>query len=346
MQQNSNELILNHPWYIYPHAFMSEYNNYDLYRSETNRLNKFIINLIEQIKFNCDNNIKSLISLQLGSAMEDALANFHTSQSNLFQYQQLYPNYINNFIICNSNSDAISETNLDANSDTNLNKKFVQIIIISPDEIFNKNNFLPFFTKLLPNKFVKINKYEYLCQYNNITIKINIFNCPFPHFDNRTTYISKYNYAIQHLQSNIYNINNFEPTVNDCIFIDNFYLNLDELFKNNPIIIINSWVSFKNLCSIRNNYNMFPELLKLANKYNIIATEWDYKDDCFFCKIVSSYYIQTHIQKFKNIIYISENLDNFDETILIKYNKIIKIFGLYYIDFDNNDNILLRKMQM
>ena len=34
---------------------------------------------------------------------------------------------------------------------------------------------------------------------------------------------------------------------------------------------------------------MFPNLLKLANQYNIIATEWDFTDNLIFTKIVSNY---------------------------------------------------------
>jgi hypothetical protein len=37
---------LNHPWFIYPHAFMSEYNNYGLYRAESVRLENFLGNFI------------------------------------------------------------------------------------------------------------------------------------------------------------------------------------------------------------------------------------------------------------------------------------------------------------
>ena len=54
-------------------------------------------------------------------------------------------------------------------------------------------------------------------------------------------------------------------------------------------IIINSWVSFKNLDGYSKNYNMFPRLLTLANQYNIIATEWDFVDELFFAKIISKY---------------------------------------------------------
>ena len=34
---------------------------------------------------------------------------------------------------------------------------------------------------------------------------------------------------------------------------------------------------------------MFPNILKLANKYNIIATEWDFVDNLIFTKIISNY---------------------------------------------------------
>lgn len=335
-----NQLELNHPWHIYPNAFMSEYNNYNLYRNQTKKLNIFIGELIEQINSNKNQNIKSLISFQLGSPMEDILINHESLYSNIFQCQQLCPNYINNFI------------NLP------IGKKFIQIIIISPDKLFEKSNYIPLFIKL--NLFVfsfeKINDYEYLCTNGNNDdneniIKINIFNCPFPHLDNRKNIIDNYNRILKSIGSNPYEIDNFKPSPNDELFIDNFYSNISELFENNlsesasTSIIINSWVSFKNLYGIHNNYNMFDKLLVLANKYNIIATEWDFNEDCFFCKIISQYVdANKYSCKFKNILYVCENLDNFEESILFKYDKIVKIFGLYIIQFNSFGNIILHKL--
>lgn len=331
----NEESKLNHPWFIYPNAFMSEYNNYDLYRSETKRLNKFIIELSNQINLYLSKNIKSLISIQLGSPMEDLLVNFRTKYLNFFQYQQLCPNYINNF------------------ANLPVEKKFIQIIIISPDKIFENSNYVPLFIKLFSHKFEKINNWEYIFEKSNFNqnqnqiIKVNIFNCPFPHLENRTNIIEKYNNAIKMLIPNPYQIENFESEPNDINFLNNFYLNINNLFKNDIPIIINSWVSFKNLYGIHENFNMFNKLLILANENNIIATEWDFNEDCFFCKIISNYVDNQMMSgKFKNIIYTSENLESFDELVKIKYEKIIKIFGLYLINFDSNGKILLERSQI
>lgn len=276
---------LNHPFFIYPRGFMSEYNEYSLYRQEVLRLYEFIGNLTDEL----DKKYSSkdiLIPFIIGSPMEDSLAKSHTAIENIFQYSQLFPNYINNFISHNEN------------------KKFIQIIIVSPDNIFSSNtNHTPYFTLYSPYDFLNtgFNEYTYFDKF--VEIKVNIFNCPMPCIETRTSLVLKYQLMINELNLNPFGINTYEQNQTDINFINSFYSCIDKLFEKstyesgtgtrtrigtNIKIIINSWVSFKNLEG-HQNYKMFPTLLKLANKYNIIATEWDFIDNLIFTKIVSNY---------------------------------------------------------
>lgn len=271
---------LNHPWFIYPRGFMSEYNDYSLYRQEVFRLHKFIGNLSNELdeKYSYSD---ILIPFIIGSPMEDALAKSHTTFENIFQYSQLFPNYINKFI------------------SHNLNKKFIQIIIISPDNIFSPNStHTPYFTLYGPYDFVNTNFNEYVYSDEFIEIKVNIFNCPLPCVETRNSLIERYQPMIDRLNPNPFNITTYKQNQTDVNFINSFYSSLDKLFSKsitehrtgkNIKIIVNSCASFKNLDGYSENYGMFPNLLKLANQYNIIATEWDFIDNLTFTKIVSNY---------------------------------------------------------
>ena len=267
---------LNHPFFIYPRGFMSEYNDYNHYRIEVKRLGEFINNLPDEINEQNANRTQILIPFIIGSPMEDSLAKSNTSKENIFQFRQMFPNYINNFIQSNSDN------------------KFIQIVIISPDNIFSpESNIKPLFT--LHESFVfdmtNLNEYVYIDE--NITIKVNIFNCPVPCFETRLNLVCRYNQTLSDTEKNVYNIVTYNQTQYDIKFIDNFYSSLDRLFSlnSNPSVklVINSWVSFKNLDGISEGYKMFPKILELANKYNIIACEWEFIDELFFTRIVSQY---------------------------------------------------------
>lgn len=298
---------LNHPFFIYPRGFMSEYNEYSLYRQEVYRLYEFIGNLVDELdEKHCSKNI--LIPFIIGSPMEDSLSKSHTDFDNIFQYCQLFPNYINNFILQNDN------------------KKFIQIIIVSPDNIFSSNtNHTPYFTLYSPYDFLNtgFNEYTYLDEF--IEIKVNIFNCPMPCIETRTSLVLKYKPIFDNLNINSFDINTYEQNQVDINFINSFYSCIDKLFikstykpetGTNIKIIINSWVSFKNLEGYQ-NYGMFPSLLKLANKYNIIATEWDFIDNLTFTKIVSNYSDTCGNKNFYScyLNYVSEELSKTEHDI-------------------------------
>ena len=287
---------LNHPFFIYPRGFMSEYNNYEHYRNEVKRLYQFIDNLPDLIEEKNSNGDKILIPFIIGSPMEDSLAKSNSSKENYFQFRQLFPNYINNFI----------QTYFNDN-------KFIQIIIISPDDIFSpQSNIMPLFTVYESFDFVLTNLNEYIYYGEQINIRINIFNCPVPCFEIRNNLVLRYESMISELQMNQYNINSYKQTPIDIEFIDNFYSRIKRLFSLNSypsiIILINSWVCFKNLDGIAEKYNMFPKILELANEFNIIATEWDFIDELFYTKIVSQYKLGNKIFFGCNINYVFDNL--------------------------------------
>ncbi len=306
---------------------MSEYNNYDLYRREALKLNEFIDNLFVEIhKEHRDSEI--LIPLIIGSAMEDSISKSNTSKENYFQYHQLFPNYINNFIKSNSN------------------KKFIQIIIVSPDDIFSSDTLIPTFTLYESFDFVLTSPNEYVYTDGKTNIKVNIFNCPFPCVDKRNSLILRYENLIKGLEFNSYKILSYHQTQQDLEFINSFYSKIERLFilTHNSLmkIVINSWVSFKNLDGYSENYNMFPKLLSLANEHNIIATEWDFVDELFYSKIISHY-------KFGNKNFYGIKINYvFDEYLTgLPEHVIMKEFdyrNLFVIDF--NSEFYLKKVEL
>lgn len=290
---------------------MSEYSNYPLYKQEVIRLQQFIENLSDEL-VEKSNSKDILIPFLIGSPMEDSLLNYNTTFEYIYQYAQLFPNYINNFISHNSN------------------KKFIQIIIISPDNLFSDSTHKPYFTRYSQYNFTNTIKNEYYYLDENIEIKVNIFNCPVPCIETRNKLILRYQTVIKNLHANPYNITTYKQNDSDINFINCFYSSLNKLFSLVSIpkikIVINSWASFKNLSRYANKYEMFPNILELANKYNIIATEWDFIDELVFTKIVSKY-------EFANVnfygCYINYvNEDIFNSTFEFKTNKFV-------IDFNN-----------
>jgi len=315
---------LNHPFFIYPNAMMSEYNEYDHYRKEIKRFYNFLIKLnldLETLKQT--NKTKILIPIIIGSTMEDAIFNNQTDFSNIFQYQQLFPDYILKFIDNFKSED-----------------KLIEIIIISPDKIFNIENFSPLFLIYSDFKFIKICNKEYLFEINKLKIRFNIFNCPMPCIEKRSNIIKKVNDILRRMSSNPYNINSFTQTENDILFINNFYSEIENLISkvnyDNLFVIINSWVNFKNLYGYSENYNMFPRILELANKYNIIATEWNYIDELFLTRIISNY--NNYNLKNNYILYVSNDIDEFNDKILeINFNLLsdlrnIEIFRINFLE--------------
>lgn len=320
---------LNHPFFIYPRGFMSEYNDYNHYRMEVKRLYVFIDNLPNEINKQNAQGSKILIPFIIGSPMEDSLAKSNTSKENYFQFRQLFPNYINNFI------------------QSNTNNKYIQIIIISPDDIFSlQSNIKPLFTLYESFDFVLTNLNEYVYYGEQLTIKINIFNCLVPCLETRSNLVVRYESLISDMETKLYNITTYRQTQTDIEFINNFYLLINRLFSlnTNPLIklVINSWVSFKNLDGISEKYSMFPKILELANVYNIIASEWEFVDELFYTKIVSQYKFGNKNFFGCNINYVFDNLNDLSDlpTHIVKKNFYYN--NLFCIDF--NSKYCLKKI--
>lgn len=150
---------MNHPFYIYPHAFISEYNDYPLYLQEVSRLSDFIGELNFELENNDILSKDFLLSFIIGSTMEDALILSNTSQANLFQFQQLFPNYIIDKINFENDHNNIQNidniNNIDNNDETLTQIKFIQVIIVSPDKILSDSNYKPLFTEFIGIDFKK-----------------------------------------------------------------------------------------------------------------------------------------------------------------------------------------------
>jgi hypothetical protein len=270
-EKEDYEYKLNHPFSIYLNEPLSAYTKYDIYYKELNKLMKYVIETKEEI-----NNIKEnevyLTNIIIGTPMEDAI---HKEMCTLiydYQWQQLFPYHIKKFI----------------KYYTKLKKDIkVNIIIISPDDVFMDDTYHePLLVKHCEDyNFEKIENRKYIHKNENLTIKINIFTCPFPQLENTET-INKYNFIIHNIITD-FELKNLTPTETDKNFISKFYEHLEIIASNtNSNLIINSYATFRNVPKY-DNYGLFKSLLKLANKYNIIATEWTLTENNIFTKIVS-----------------------------------------------------------
>lgn len=268
----SEIITLNHPWTIYLREPASSYTKYSIYYSELIRLLEFVTHLNTNISDIKDTQVQ-LTNFIIGTPMECALHKGDCSMAYRFQWQQLFPKHIYDFINHYSKSD----------NDININ-----IIIISPDDIFMNDCYKePFFTSECGEyKFTKIQNREYIHKNDKLTIKVDIFTCPFPQLEKRTKIITHLNIFIKNYMP-YFELKDFSPTENDIKFITEFYY-FFELIASNPKsnMIINSYATFRNIRDY-DNYGLFPTLLNVANKYKIIATEWYFQEDNFRSRIVS-----------------------------------------------------------
>jgi hypothetical protein len=269
----SDELRLNHPWTIYLREPTSSYTKYSVYYDELLRLNSFITRL-SNANENLEENQVQLTNLIIGTPMESALHKKDCSHAYLFQWQQLFPKHIHDFIKHYSK----------LNNNININ-----IIIISPDDIFMDEKYKePLFTSYCEDyKFEKVKNREYIYKSDNLTIKVDIFTCPFPQLEERKEIIESCNrFVTAHIS--YFEIMDFTPTTNDINFIDIFYCHIEKLAMNRASnLIINSYATFRNVSDF-GTFGLFPTLLKVANKYKIIATEWIFNESNFRMRIVSN----------------------------------------------------------
>jgi len=237
---------LNHPWYVYPRG---GYDNDSLYKLEIIRL----INFLEDLEKKIDE--ITLINIILGTMFEEK----ENPRKDLdhITWQQLFPYHIQKMY-----EDMV----------INNNKGFIQIIIISPDDFINKENYMPRFANKEYNKnfdFKKDSKEKgvWIHKFKDITIKANIFCCPMPSIDNRFNLKDEIKKKI--------NLNEkFKPNIYDNCCVDKFYSLLDNLSQK-ILTVINNWVKFLNPDpSFPTGLDMFIELKKIVTKNKILLTFW------------------------------------------------------------------------
>lgn len=334
--------ILNNPYFIYPNGPLSEYNCLDNYNLEIIKLFehiKFLIESINMIKNSDPQDNFVLIPFIIGSTMEQSIKKGFNEPNTYYQWQQLFPNYINNFI--------------DRHKEYINSKIYIYITIVSPDSIFSDFEYSdPFFIINTGYPFTKISNRKYISEFDNIKINVDIFNCPLPTIETRIDIIKKYNDFIKSNPNNFSgSIKNYEQTNDDLIFISDFYNYFEVLLKlcdyRRINIIINSYATFKNLYGYE-NFKMFPKILDLSIKNNILATEWIYKDNSYSSQILSFFKIQpdkpiSHI--FKYIIYLDPNYTWFGLiNNLIKLSPYDKL-DRYQINWSLDLNIILEKIK-
>lgn len=267
----SEELTLNHPWTIYLQEPTSSYTKYSVYYTELLRMRNFILKLAKTIEE--EETQIQLTTLIIGTPMETALHKKDCPETYIFQWQQLFPKHIYDFIKHYS----------ELKNNININ-----IIIVSPDDIFMDECYHePLFTiKCEDYKFEKIKNREYIHKSDKLTIKVDIFTCPFPQLEERTDIIEKCNTMVSKCMP-FFEIKNFAPTDSDINFIDTFYCQFEKIARNpKSNLIINSYATFRNATEF-GIYGLFPTLLEVANKYKIIATEWTFNESNFRTRIVS-----------------------------------------------------------
>lgn len=309
---------LNHPWKIYFAEPTSSYTEYEIYYGELIRLYNYMRSYDEYLKKLKENDVCMTI-LILGTPMEAAIWNKQCSEKYDFQWQQLFPKYIFDFI----------KHYKKLNNNININ-----IIVVSPDNIFMDEYYRePLFTiKCEDYIFKKIKNRDYIHISNNLTIKIDIFTCPFPQLEINTKNIERYNNFIQKIIDD-YKLKTFEPSEEDIKFINSFYEYFERICENKKAnLIINSFAVFRNVREY-DNYGLFPTLLEVANKHKIIATEWNFNESNIFLNIVSKINYLINYAYFK-ISYVELA---YTSTIILDYLKInleeIKKLKTEYNDF-------------
>jgi hypothetical protein len=270
----TTEYLLNHPWFIYHNEQISGYTDYDIYRGELLRLMDQINRLTEELVGIDKDHSMNLVNIIVGTPMENALRKKDIGSSFRFQFQQLFPVHIKDFVEYAQTQDTSSIN--------------VHLIIISPDRIFMDSYYQePIFIEENEDfSFEKIANRKYVHQKGNVKIVVDIFACPFPQLDTRLDIIRKNNLFLEKVP--LIGIKNFEPSPDDVRYIRDFYSKLEIIVGlKSSHIIVNSYATFRNACGYQ-NYGLFPSLLTFCNTHEIIATEWTFSEHNFMSRIVSN----------------------------------------------------------
>lgn len=275
---------LNHPWYVYPRG---GYTDDTLYKKEIIRL----INFLEDLEKKMDK--ITLLNIILGTMLEEE--ENPLKYLNRFTWQQLFPYHIQKMY-----EDMVK----------NNSKGFIQIIIISPDDFINKEDYVPRFANKIYNKnfnFIKERKGVWIHKFKDITIKANIFCCPMPSIDTRFNLKDEFKkrYGLDE---------KLKPNIYDYCCVNKFYSLLDNLTQK-ILTVINNWVKFLNPApEWPTGIDMFLELKKIINKNKIIITYW-----LSTFKVCDTRYISLHNWKYKKeYSYIKpESLSDIDPLFII-----------------------------
>jgi hypothetical protein len=247
---------VNHPWTAYPKGVRGNYPFYQHYRDETIRLIEFMKQLQTQ------ENIYHL-NFIIGSPLEDP--NISDDKGSVeykdIQWQQIIPYHIQQLL-------------LELIKNPRKQSLYIQIIVISPDG-FIDDSYVPLFQNksIYRGNIRKTGKLEWGIHQNKI--KVNFFNCPVLSVQN--TEIDR----IPEEYKSTYHISSYISNDIDKECIGLFYRLLEQLCEKKLSIAINSWAVFRPTNFGYNEtiieYSMFLELLAIAKKYKLIATEWSWE---------------------------------------------------------------------
>lgn len=315
---------INYPWSTYPVSTLgntlTEYTYYDIYKTETIKLMKFIndmnANKIPDITID-----KLTLYLCIGNPMDELY--YHSNKQNNdkvlneYQYKQLFPQYLENM-------------------------KNILIIIISPD-IHLKNEKPRFIDKMKHYDWFTLDDNTYISPKYSVLVKV--FVCPFISIDdknkkiieNMTNIISNKNND-PHLSEQLQlSIGNMIQTTEDLLFIDTFYNNIETMFRNitkTGIVICNYFAVFAESGIHRkyNDYYFCSRLITLFKGPKMLLSKWIWSDINSNTFTVIEHPLKSLFINFLKLDYANNKLlvliDN-DDELTINYvitinNKMIK----------------------
>lgn len=318
---------INCPWMLYHMAsplgnVCYGWQDFDTYRVEVKRLYEHL----EKIESTF--NESTLLFMVVGAAAEEGVD--EPNYKKYEQYRQLFPYYVEKAALQNIP---------------------VRIIIISPNETFDKSTYKDLeFIKYTNSEF----KWDKICdgryKSENYDVTVDIFCTPMPCEDMESNkLVIKTAKSKAYLSENpiyIKRIKDMEQIESDVKFIDKFYCQLEKLFlkieNTGGIIMCNSYAVFRDGSSLAKyrNYYMFPRIKQLfSNKYNTdgtkrLLTEWNfnmsctntalYMDDDYYLKetIRLCYIDPMYIAKLHHVLVtcLSFYLDN-DKKIVVQFDK-------------------------
>jgi hypothetical protein len=244
-----------------------------------------------------------VLFMAIGAAMEEV----YNENKELWedkQYAQLFPDYIYDHLEKNSTCRAT-------------------IIIISPNISF-KNMIQPLFLQRLPTEMLE-------------RIEVKIYYSLFPYYNeqsviNTTRYCETF--TTLNIGSNINPFTEIIPTLNDKLFVEQFFINLGNLFniieQYGGCILVNSYATFKNSYNGGLGYRLCKGITNLFNYTQIntsvkrLLSEWVYNEQSTKLYVYSTNDISYSYSN--NDIHLSEKkLEiQFNSYLNINFNSLIQ----------------------